>query len=295
MLRRLRPVALACILHIPTTTLAADPGRAEFEQGVALYEAGKHAEAAQAFEASYQVTHNPRILFNVSKAHAEANHPVPARKALERYMQAAGTLDPERRSEVEALLGALRRQTAEIEVTLRPPRSAKLSIDGITIQDSVELVTPGQHVVRAEAEGAPSTTAEKTVVVGANERTTVVLTLPAPAPPPPEPEPGKKSYVAPAIAWGASALLVGATVGAVVLWSGANADLDEVKGRATTRDELSRGATRVDMWGGAAIGAGVAAVGTIGLATWLTLRPAPRQTALRPLLGPGAIGLQGVF
>lgn len=277
--------------------------RREFDAGVVAYREGNLDEAIRAFEACYRLNPNPFVLFNVGKANLDANRPVAARKAFERYLrEVGGELKPDRIAEVNTALAIARSRTSELLLEVTPPRAGvQLSIDQIAAEPA-EVVAPGPHVVRA-AHGEQRVQVTVHAVAGEQQRVALRLPLapaPPPAPvlaPPPTEEKPRRSVVVPVIVWGASALLVSGAVVSTVLWAGASGELEDIKARETTRVELDDQAARTNLFGGAAIALGGGAGVGIALATWLTVRKpaASSKTKWAPAVGLGYVGARASF
>jgi len=78
--------------------------RAHFQLGTALIAEGRLVDAAHAFEAAYEASHRPALLFNVFVAYRDAGHYDEAEAALRRYMEADPSADtPLNRERLESL------------------------------------------------------------------------------------------------------------------------------------------------------------------------------------------------
>jgi cytochrome c biogenesis protein CcdA len=85
-----------------------EQARAQFEQGVALYEDGKYDQAAIAFERAYELKPSYKILFNLGQAHNELGHYAAALKAYTHYLAEGGdAIDPARRDKVKGEIARL--------------------------------------------------------------------------------------------------------------------------------------------------------------------------------------------
>lgn len=99
-------VALACTASLsPRPVLGAVPGgsaalvvapaspeaeaKLRYNEGVAAFEAGRHEEAAIAFEKAFELAGDPTLLYNVSVAYEKAGQLEPALEALEQYIEVA--------------------------------------------------------------------------------------------------------------------------------------------------------------------------------------------------------------
>ncbi len=86
--------------------------REHFRVAQPLYESGRFAEAAREFEAAYQLSHRPELLFNVYVANRDANDLDKAVPALRAYLAAMPTTLPGRVN-LEARLSAMDATLAE--------------------------------------------------------------------------------------------------------------------------------------------------------------------------------------
>ncbi len=87
--------------------------RAHYAVGVAMYEGGRFAEAADEFQAAYDLTHRAALLFNCYIAYRDSSQITRARDALAAFL--AEVPDAPNRLHLEARLEATRREVAEIE------------------------------------------------------------------------------------------------------------------------------------------------------------------------------------
>lgn len=99
--------------------------RAEFDAATTAYREGRFAEAATRFEAVYERTAQPEILFNVYVAHRDAGAIEDAAAALRRYLTDAPAIAPDERRQLESRLAAMEARIAETrrapETTVAPP------------------------------------------------------------------------------------------------------------------------------------------------------------------------------
>jgi len=164
--RSLRRSALLIILMTSLTALAQQPGgaRALFEQGIALSDEGKWAEALECFRKSDRLVPSPTVRYNIAVS----------LRALGRYVEARGTLreilDPSPapkqplkaslRADCEKLLAQVRDKVVDIRIRVRP-KGAQLQIDGtaaLVDEDGHLELDPGQHVFTLTARGYQTTT-----------------------------------------------------------------------------------------------------------------------------------------
>ena len=108
---RLATITVVVALAAATTARADssdDQARAQFEQGIDLFEAGKHEQAAIAFERAYELKPSYKILYNLGQAQNELGHYAAALKAYSRYLAEGGDeVDAERLGEVKGEIARL--------------------------------------------------------------------------------------------------------------------------------------------------------------------------------------------
>jgi len=99
--------------------------RSHMENGGRYYQLGRYADAAREFQAAYELSQRPELLFNLGRALENAGRDREAFDAYERFETAGSPgIDPATlRSRIEALRARLPRAAAPVAptVTLRPP------------------------------------------------------------------------------------------------------------------------------------------------------------------------------
>lgn len=163
-----------------------------FERWRALYAAGKHAEAAEAFEEAYQARPFAQFLYNIGAAHEKNGDYQKAVAAYRRYLaEAKNPSDgPATRKRIAVLEAEIRRRSdapdgnttaaptdldapdlraatkTEIMVSSRTP-DARAVIDGRSVETGVAVeLPPGPHEIRVQAEGYVTATVTETAVAG---------------------------------------------------------------------------------------------------------------------------------
>lgn len=123
---------LCGVLSVSVTSYAQSPGattdeiaRSHTENGGRYYQLGRYADAAREFQAAYDLSQRPELLFNLGRALENGGRDREALDAYERF-EAAGSpgIDPASlRSRIEAVRARLPRAAAPVAptVTLRPP------------------------------------------------------------------------------------------------------------------------------------------------------------------------------
>lgn len=99
----------AAAQHAPGSSdeaLADEQARTHFESGRLYYKRGQFEQAASAFQAAYDLSGRPQLLYNIYLAHRDAGSVEPAAEALAGYLERVQ--DVPRREHLEARLAALR-------------------------------------------------------------------------------------------------------------------------------------------------------------------------------------------
>ncbi len=131
---------------------AQSRARARFEEGIRLANELQWAQAAAAFEESYQLFQRPNTLFNLGLAHRALGRYTRSIEELERFLQ-EGTPTPEQRTEVATALEQMRGQLARLTVVPSVER-ARITIDGNPANNGdVVTLDPGNHVIEVVAQG----------------------------------------------------------------------------------------------------------------------------------------------
>lgn len=155
-----------------------------FRRGVELYQEEAFRAALAEFQRAYEIAPDYRLLYNIGQTKLELHDYLGAAQSYERYLQ-AGYLDiaPERRTEVEQALAALRERTASVKIVVNRDGAEVLIDDikvGISPIEGVVLVNVGGHRVTARTSYG-STDAEVIDVAG-GDTASVTLEVAAPAP-----------------------------------------------------------------------------------------------------------------
>jgi len=128
-------IALAGCLFLAAMAAEAqeDPkeeAKKAFAEGRALFEEGKHAEAAAEFRRAYRLAPNWKVLYNIGQCEALAKQHGLALESFETYLADGGDDVPEaRRGEVLAEVERLRKMVGSIEV--KAPDGAVVIVDGL--------------------------------------------------------------------------------------------------------------------------------------------------------------------
>jgi tetratricopeptide (TPR) repeat protein len=100
--------------------------RAQFKQGIKLYEDGDFENAAIAFDRAYELRPSYKILYNVGQVESDLKHYARALTAYSEYLEAGGSeVSEERRREVTTKIEELKLLVAHVTV--------EYSRDGVTV------------------------------------------------------------------------------------------------------------------------------------------------------------------
>lgn len=120
--------------QVPELSQQAE-ARIRFERGLALFNARDYDGALAEFQAAYELSRRPAILYNIGVAHQQLQHYPEAAQAIERYLREA-TLTPERRAQVERGLAEIRHFIGYVTLT-GLPSGALVRLDGETVTSSM--------------------------------------------------------------------------------------------------------------------------------------------------------------
>jgi hypothetical protein len=126
--------------------------RTRFEDGTRLAGELQWAQAALAFEETYQLFPRPNTLFNLGLAHRALGRYTRAIEELERFLQ-EGTPTGEQRAEVSSQLDLMRGRLAHLTVVPNT-EGARVTIDGNPADANTDVtLDPGNHVIEVTAQG----------------------------------------------------------------------------------------------------------------------------------------------
>ena len=151
-------VALTSVAQAQTPN---DEWLRSFNEGAALLEDGRFADALRALERARALNETPAVDFNLAYAQRGLGQLVAATASLERCLARGGArIEPARRAEIERALTELRAAVAH--VTIHPTmQGATVTVDGVAIAstqvDRDLVLDPGVHVFVASGDSlAPS-------------------------------------------------------------------------------------------------------------------------------------------
>jgi hypothetical protein len=175
-------IALFAALVLAGSDRAQQAAGAHFERGVTLAAQGAYAASLAEFEEAYRLAPAWQVLLNIGVVREKLGQPTLALEAFDAYLEQGGSGVPrDKRQQVEAERAMLRRQVAELVVTVEGG-AATLEIDGEARAAAQIYVLPGHHQVTARREGSMAHTE---VDAHPGDRIVVALALAAPEPAPP--------------------------------------------------------------------------------------------------------------
>lgn len=155
--------------------------RALFDEGVALSDEGKWADALAAFQKSDEVVASASVRFNIGASLRALGRYVEAKKVLEGVLAKESTwkppLKPALKKDIEKLLGEVNAKIVRVSLKVSPA-NADVQADGAplaALPDGRVEIDPGRHVFVVSAAGHDTTTVAKTL---APTDTEVILTAP---------------------------------------------------------------------------------------------------------------------
>jgi hypothetical protein len=315
-------------LHAPAseaqTSASKRPERplAESLQGAAkeaytaaglLHNRGEYAAAATKYEEAYDLSKDPRLLFNIAACEKELHKYARMGAYLRRFKAESGArISDEDRKDVDDALAALKGFVGSVSV-VSDAAGAIVAVDGETVGTTPLsgplLLDAGKHTIRLRKDGAEDV--DKEVDVAAGSETSVSITLaaassarPAPAAEPlaPPPQPARGGYgplVYGGFVVGGVGLVTGAVTGMLAL-SHASSVTSACQGTVcpTSVDgDLHDARTLGNASTVAFVAAGAGAA--VGLVAILLSRRsearAPAAASISPWVTPTGAGLRGSF
>jgi hypothetical protein len=293
--------------------------RALAAEAHAAFDKKDYVTAADRFARADALVHAPTLLLGLAQSKIALGKWVEAQEILNRILRegvAPGSPPAfsralgEAKKELDALTP--RMPFVIVEVTGPSADAVKVSIGGVDLPAAVigvkRPIDPGKHQVRAGAEGF--TPVEEAVTAAEGKTVTVTLQLKAdpnaPAPPPVTPSPEEKpsslrfKLGIAGVAVGGAGIVLGAVAGGIALAKhgelakkcpppSGNCDGSVTQGDLDSFRGVANGATA-----GFVLGAALAATGIVLMVTAPKAKPAAGAW-ITPLVGPGALGLQGGF
>lgn len=155
---RLTVLTAALVSFVASAAAGEDQARAQFEQGISLYEEGKFDQAAVAFQRAYELKPSYKILYNIAQAQNQLGHYAAALQAYVSYLaEGADAVTDEREREVKAEIARLNRLVGMLVIET-DVEEATIFVDGRR-EGSLPLAGPvivdlGEHELVAKCDGA---------------------------------------------------------------------------------------------------------------------------------------------
>lgn len=270
------------------------------ERAVALYDAGELPGARRELERAYELAPNFRILFNLGSLSSELQDFAAAAGYFERYLAEGGArISEDRRREVTTELADILPRVAHLDVRVNVAGASILIDDHLVgaspLRDPIRL-NPGTHRVEARASGWQphgsllELTAGGGLTIELQLSRSIPETPPPRAPAPSETRPSRPGGTStaragtavPWLAWGGSALMVGAAAFCGLQALDKDDEHHSKRGQlGVTRSELDDSRSSVRRWSAATDAFTAAALVMSGVSLYLTLTPeddAPGRT-----------------
>jgi hypothetical protein len=282
------------------------------DQGVEHEEAKDYAAALKAFEAAHALVGLPMTGLAVARAQAGLGLLVEAMDSATKakLLPVRPNETPayaKARADADALAQKLAARIPSIQVKVEGPSAgAEISIDGDVVPADAAAqprkVNPGKHVVSATAQGYEPASVEVDVVEGQVVPAVLTMTPVAAAPSVAPTKPGGLSpLVFVGFGVGAAGLIAGSVTGALSL-----SKTSSIEGRCTdgicpssTAADISSANTLANVSNiSFALGAAGVAVGVVGIflsGSSGEKTPASGGIRIMPAIGPGSVGVIGVF
>lgn len=311
--RRLISCALCAVAlaSVPGTALA-DPTRQEWAEWKQLVESGKKAmregrpkDAVTALQRAEGIHKSPSVEVDLATALTAAGKLVEARKVLTRVAESTdqGVIWKRARDAAKKALADLSPRVPSLRIAVSGAPGAAVSVDGEKVTTDADVaVDPGDHTVRATADGFREV--ERTVSLAAGKRESITLEMVAAAPSGAATASEQRGSRVPGIVLlsiGGAALAAGGVLGGLAFSA-----VGSAKAACAGTDCPPSAAADIDrskLFGNAStglfIGGGVvAAVGivlTIVAPGGKKADPPKDSAAITPFVGPGTVGVAGRF
>lgn len=141
----------------PLADTLSGAARKEYEAGRLLFQDGDFSGAYSKFHLAYQLSKDPRLLWNQAVCEKELRHYAKATGLIERYLtEGTELIEPDKRRDAESILAALKQFSSKVELKGAPP-GATLEIDGVS-WGRLPLASPlyldvGRHTLIIESAG----------------------------------------------------------------------------------------------------------------------------------------------
>ncbi len=322
-LRATLMATLACAIVLPRDARAqqggVDEGRTRFTRGIDLYKEGNFHAALAEFRAAYAAAPSFRIHYNLGQTLFQLQDYAGAVRAFEQYLtEGADKIDAERKREVDGDLAKLRPRVAQLTFVVNVP-VAEVSVDDEPrgkVQKLPILVSAGRRRISMTASGYQTET--RVLDVAGAQRLDLTFELKpiggvvafpggARSSEPAEYPRSRPKSRTPFYVGLVTTGVLGVGTGAMAIVTASNhSAYDKAlnvpqngQGIADARTSTRTTALAADILGGATVlAAGLTIVAfalTSGEEPVTTALRAPPKPALRPVVGPSAVGLAGTF
>ena len=181
---RLRSIVITVALLSTFASRAhADEPRAaveHFDKGVTLYRGGSPEAAVIEFEASYRLSGNYRLLYNIALCRNDAKDYVGATEAYQRYLSEGGEqIDRNRREEVLDQIKRLTLFIGRLTVSTNAPAGSDLVVDDrvVAVLPLLRPLVLSVGTKKVAIVSGSATLVSKTVMVTSGSSSTVDLTV----------------------------------------------------------------------------------------------------------------------
>lgn len=114
----------------PLSQTLTGVAKAEYEAGKILYQDGDHANALLKFKRAYEVSNDPRLLWNVAACEKNLRHYTKVLTAIEKYQKDGGALlTDDDRKDADDLVKTVRTLVSTLHVKVEEP-GAEVFVDG---------------------------------------------------------------------------------------------------------------------------------------------------------------------
>ncbi len=327
----LAPTLVAAVSRTAYAQSDADRGQARLlgQEGQSALDAGDFKTAEDRFRRAYSIYPTaPTLALGLARALAKQGKVTAAQETYNKIIREGvppGASEGFKKAVTDATaeIGAVAARTAYATITLIGPENAKVTLDGISIPSAglgvKRPVDPGEHVVKATAEGYRAAESKFSVADAASaeakltmETDAAAAVVPVPAPgSQPAPTPGEMASSQPsasskgggktlafvALGVGGAGLAVGAITGLLAL--GKHSDLKSSCASNGTcgADQQSSLDSFHTMGTISTVGFIVGVVG-VGAGTVLLLtapKQEPAHAGISPYIGLGSVGATGRF
>jgi len=167
----------------PLDSVLQGPAKDAYVSATILFNNGDFAGAATKYAQAYDLTRDPRLIFNLAICEKNERHYARTQDLLEQYERALGArITADDRAAVDAALAALRHLVGTVRLAVTEA-GASVSVDGKSVGttplDAPLRLDLGEHALRVKKAGFA--TRDQTVEVSGGSETALAITLVAEA------------------------------------------------------------------------------------------------------------------